>query len=50
MTFAPKKPCSVHANLLESLRPDYQAIFQSWMAAKSTKSGLPKDFSHLEHN
>ena len=50
MSFVLGKPCSVHAHLRELLGPDYQAIFQSWMDAESTKSGQRKVASHLEHN
>ena len=50
MSFVPGKPCSVHVHLRLLLRPDYQAIFQSWMDAKSTKPGQHKVNSHLEHN
>ena len=50
MLFVPGKPCSVHAHLRELLGPTYQAIFQSWKDAESTKSSQRKFSSHLEHN
>ena len=34
----------------ELFGPNYQAIFQSWMDAASTKSGQCKVVSRLEHN
>ena len=34
----------------ELLGPNYQALFQSWMDAESTKSGQHKVTSRLEYN
>ena len=50
MSFVPRKPCLVHAHLQEILGLDYQAIFQIWVDAESTKSGQRKVASRLEHN
>ena len=52
MSFVPGKPCLVHAHLQiqELLRPNYQAVFQTWMDAESTRSGQCKVSSCIEHN
>ena len=50
VSFVPGKPCLVNVHLQELLGPNYQAIFKSWMDAKSTKSGQCKIDSRLEHN
>ena len=42
--------CKRVCKFRELLGPNYQAIFQSWMDAESTKSGQRKVASHLEHN
>ena len=40
----------MHVHLQELLGPNYQAIFDSWMDAKSTKSAQHKVACRLEHN
>ena len=42
--------CMCICKLHELSGTDYQAMFQSWMDAESTKSGHSKAASCLEHN